>query len=119
MNALFPIMKSMHAMTVAAYNHVQMEYEDQQKAAFTTTFGLHEYTRMLFEVYNASATYQRVIQTAFQADMFNISSCQVPALCNPLHKAARLAPTHKRRKLQDKSGKSTTSLIEEILVSWS
>ena len=39
-----------------------------------------EYTRMLFEDYNAPATFHRVIQTASQADMFNISSCQVSAL---------------------------------------
>ena len=73
--ALPRIIESMDAMTgskwfttldlQSAYNQVQMEPADQHKTAFTTPLGL-------FGLCNAPATFQRLMQTAFHAEMFNI-----------------------------------------------
>ena len=80
--ALPRIVESMDAMVGAkcfstldlqsAYNQVEMATEDQRKTAFTTPFGLYEFTRMPFGLCNSPATFQRLMQTVFHADMFAI-----------------------------------------------
>ena len=80
--ALPRIVESMNAMAGAkwfstldlqsAYKQVEMATEDQRKTAFTTPFVLYEFTRMPFGLCNSPATVQRLMQTAFHADMFAI-----------------------------------------------
>ncbi len=56
----------------SAYNQVEVAEEDRPKTAFTTPFGLFEYLRMPFGLCNAPSTFQRLMQQAFDGDIFNI-----------------------------------------------
>ena len=48
------------------YNQVKIAKEDQLKTTFTTDWGTYAYTVMPFWLYNAPATFQRVMTQAFQ-----------------------------------------------------
>jgi hypothetical protein len=47
----------------SGYHQISLAKEDEDKAAFITTFRAFCYTSMLFGLKNAGATYQRAIQT--------------------------------------------------------
>ena len=64
----------------SAYMQVPMHPDDAHKTAFTTLFGLYEHRRMVFELCNAPATFQRLMQTAFRNEMFNILLCYLDDL---------------------------------------
>ena len=49
----------------SGFYQVAMEESDIQKTAFTTPFGLWEYTRMPFGLCNSPATFQRLMQRCF------------------------------------------------------
>ncbi|GKD32355.1 reverse transcriptase domain-containing protein, partial [Tanacetum coccineum] len=51
------------------YHQVQMTQDDEEKTAFYTDQGTYCYTKMLFGLKNAGATYQRLVDTAFQSQI--------------------------------------------------
>ena len=48
------------------YHQIQMAVEDEEKTAFNTSQGLFCYRKMPFGLKNAGATYQRLVDMAFQ-----------------------------------------------------
>ncbi|GJY58425.1 reverse transcriptase domain-containing protein [Tanacetum coccineum] len=51
------------------YHQIQMSKEDEEKTAFYTDQGTFCYTKMPFGLKNARATYQRLVDSAFQTQM--------------------------------------------------
>ena len=54
----------------SAYHQIKILKEDQCKTAFSSPCGLYEFTRMLFGLTNALATFQRVISHLFSSKMY-------------------------------------------------
>ncbi|GJR04547.1 reverse transcriptase domain-containing protein [Tanacetum coccineum] len=48
------------------YHHIQMAEEDEEKTAFHTPHGVYCYTKILFCLKNTGATYQRLVDKAFE-----------------------------------------------------
>ena len=51
--------------TFSRYNQIKMAEEDQEKIAFITSQGLYCYKVMPFELKNARATYQKLVNKMF------------------------------------------------------
>ncbi|GJS86116.1 reverse transcriptase domain-containing protein [Tanacetum coccineum] len=51
------------------YHQVQMAQDDEEKTAFYTDQGTYCYTKMPFGLKNSGATYQRLVDTAFQSQI--------------------------------------------------
>jgi transposase InsO family protein len=58
------------------YNNIQIKPEDRPKAAFSTPFGLYEPTVMFFGLCNSPATFQRMMNHIFWAEI-NEGWCKV------------------------------------------
>lgn len=59
----------------AAYNQMGMHPDDQHKTAFTTPFGLFEWTKMSFGLTNAPSSFQRLMNEIFREEIFQILLC--------------------------------------------
>jgi hypothetical protein len=53
----------------SGYNQIAIKEKDQEKTVFITSFSAYCYTTMLLRLKNASATYQRAIQTCFKKQL--------------------------------------------------
>ncbi|GKC44472.1 reverse transcriptase domain-containing protein [Tanacetum coccineum] len=51
------------------YHHIQMAKEDEEKKPFYTDQETYCYTKILFELKNAEATYQRLVDSIFQTQI--------------------------------------------------
>ncbi|GKC04051.1 reverse transcriptase domain-containing protein, partial [Tanacetum coccineum] len=51
------------------YHQIQMSEEDEEKTAFYTDQGTYYYVKMPFGLKNAEATYQRLVDSAFQGQL--------------------------------------------------
>nr|GFA20979.1 reverse transcriptase domain-containing protein [Tanacetum cinerariifolium] len=51
--------------TYKGYHQIQMAEQDEEKTAFHTSHGVYCYTKMPFGLKNAGATYQRLVDKAF------------------------------------------------------
>ena len=59
----------------SAYHQIKIVKEDQFKTAFSSLWGLYEFTRMPFGLTNAPATFQRVISNLFRSEMYKFVVC--------------------------------------------
>ena len=51
--------------TFSGYNQIKLDEADQEKTSFVTSQGLFYHKEMSFDLKNASATYQRLINKMF------------------------------------------------------
>ena len=58
-----------------AYNQVGINKGDQHKTAFSSPWGLFEFTRMPFGLVNAPATFQRIMSNLFREEIYKFVVC--------------------------------------------
>nr|GEW35174.1 reverse transcriptase domain-containing protein [Tanacetum cinerariifolium] len=54
------------------YHQIQMEESDEEKTTFHASHGVYCYTKMPFDLKNAGATYQRLVDKAFDSQKINM-----------------------------------------------
>ncbi|GJU88670.1 hypothetical protein Tco_1301093 [Tanacetum coccineum] len=57
------------------YHQIQMSKENEEKMAFYTDQGTYSYSKMSFGLKNAGATYQRLVDSAFEAPNWAHTDC--------------------------------------------
>ena len=66
--------------STVGYNKIQMAPEDQEATAFRTPKGIFCYKVMPFNLKNAGATYQRVMQNIFDDMLHKTIECYIDDL---------------------------------------
>ena len=59
----------------SAYTQVRLDVKHQHKTAFSSPWGLYEFTRMPFGLVNAPATFQRIMSNLFREEIFKFMVC--------------------------------------------
>ncbi|GJX13142.1 reverse transcriptase domain-containing protein [Tanacetum coccineum] len=72
------------------YHQIQMAEEDEEKTAFHTPHGVYCYTKMPFGLKNAGATYQRLVDKAFEKQVGQNLEVYVDDLVIKSHTEAEL-----------------------------
>ncbi|GJX11598.1 reverse transcriptase domain-containing protein [Tanacetum coccineum] len=72
------------------YHHIQMEEDDEEKTAFHTPHGVYCYIKMPFGLKNAGATYQRLVDKAFEKQVGQNLEVYVDDLVIKIHTEAEL-----------------------------
>ncbi|GJT28104.1 reverse transcriptase domain-containing protein [Tanacetum coccineum] len=72
------------------YHQIQMAKEDEEKTAFHTPHGVYCYTKMPFGLKNAEATYQRLVDKAFEKQVGRNLEVYVDDLVIKSHTEAEL-----------------------------
>ncbi|GKC39426.1 reverse transcriptase domain-containing protein [Tanacetum coccineum] len=72
------------------YHQIQMAEEDEEKTAFHTPHGVYCYTKMSFGLKNAGATYQRLVDKAFEKQVGRNLEVYVDDLVIKSHTEAEL-----------------------------
>ena len=62
-----------------AYNQVEINKGDQHKTAFSSPWGLFEFTRMSFGLVNTPATFQRIMSNIFREEIYKFVVCYLDA----------------------------------------
>ncbi|GJW85139.1 reverse transcriptase domain-containing protein [Tanacetum coccineum] len=75
---------------VMGYHQIQMAEEDEEKTAFHTPHGVYCYTKMPFGLKNAGATYQRLVDKAFEKQVGRNLEVYVDDLVIKSHTEAEL-----------------------------
>ncbi|GJX05251.1 reverse transcriptase domain-containing protein [Tanacetum coccineum] len=96
------------------YHQIQMAEEDEEKTAFHTPHGVYCYTKMPFGLKNAGATYQRLVDKAFEKQVGRNLEVYVDDLVIKSHTEAELLRdieetfrTHKTVPREDRSRVAT------------
>ncbi|GJR98084.1 reverse transcriptase domain-containing protein [Tanacetum coccineum] len=76
--------------TYKGYHQIQMAEEDEEKTAFHTPHGVYCYTKMPFGLKNAGATYQRLVDKAFEKQVGRNLEVYVDDLVIKSHTEAEL-----------------------------
>ncbi|GKA60893.1 reverse transcriptase domain-containing protein [Tanacetum coccineum] len=77
----FPFKCFLHAYK--GYHQIQMAKEDEEKIAFITSQGIFCYTKMPFGLRNAGATYQRLVDKAFDKQIGRNLEVEINMKLNP------------------------------------
>nr|GEX31969.1 reverse transcriptase domain-containing protein [Tanacetum cinerariifolium] len=72
------------------YHQIQLAAADKEKTAFHTRQGVYRYTKMPFGLKNASATYQRLMDKAFESQMGRNIEVYVDDLVVKSHTEAKM-----------------------------
>ncbi|GJY58171.1 reverse transcriptase domain-containing protein [Tanacetum coccineum] len=103
---------------VMGYHHIQMAEMDEEKTAFYTPHGVYCYTKMRFGLKNAGATYQRLVDKAFEkqvgqnlevyVDDLVIKSHTEAELLRDIEETFRTPGRHKTVPIEDRSCVATS-----------